>query len=136
MQRAALEDRIRKAGFRATKPRVEFLALLSAHESPASVQELADKAHADMVTFYRIAESFEVAGLIQRVDLRTGSALYEIAGTHHHHVVCTDCGVVEDVDVCLPERLTRAVAEESKSFTNITSHALEFFGTCKKCTYA
>lgn len=130
---------IRNAGFRATRPRIAFLRAILDSRAPQSVADIAAQIgkNADLVTTYRIADAFEKAGLLSRVELRSGKVHYEFAHrTHHHHIVCTDCGTVEDVDVCLPEQVTRTVTSESQQFTKITAHALEFFGTCKSCTYA
>lgn len=127
-------DRIRAAGFRATSPRIAFLDTLSASKYPLSIHDLAAMLKKiDRVTLYRIAQSFENAGLISRVDLRTGKTLYESSKEHHHHIVCTDCGIIEDVDVCLPPKISEAVTGKSREFSRIRSHSLEFFGTCEKC---
>ncbi len=134
-----IKKAIQTAGFRATKSRVAFLEMLEKSRKPLSIADISDAlgTKADLVTVYRIAESFEKAGLVSRVEMRAGKVHYEFAhGKHHHHIVCTDCGTVEDVDVCLPGSVTRIMSKKSKSFSTITSHALEFFGTCKNCTYA
>jgi Fur family ferric uptake transcriptional regulator len=130
---------IRTAGFRATRPRIDFLRTVVDAAMPLSVADIAVRMskHADLVTAYRIADSFEKAGLLTRVELRAGKAHYEFAHrSHHHHIVCTDCGTVEDVDVCVPATITRSVKRSSKQFNQINAHALEFFGTCTSCTYA
>lgn len=139
MQEEALRTLIRDAGFRATRPRIAFLRALADSTAPRSVADIVARMgkRADIVTAYRIADSFEKAGLLTRVELRAGKAYFEFArGSHHHHIVCTDCGTVEDIDVCVPEKMTREITKDSKRFTHITAHALEFFGTCKTCTYA
>ncbi len=132
-----LKQVVRDAGFRATKPRLAFLATLAASEVPLPVSDIAERLgkKADLVTVYRIAESFEKAGIISRVELRAGKVCYEFTepGHHHHHIVCTDCGAVEDVDACISDTFARSVAKESRFFNQINSHALEFFGTCTNC---
>lgn len=134
-----IKKALRDAGFRATKPRISFLETISGAKKPLSIADIADRltGKADFVTAYRIAESFERAGLIRHVDLRAGKAFYEFSDrAHHHHIVCTDCGKIEDVETCVPEVVSRSVVAQSRSFTSITSHALEFFGVCKTCVYA
>ncbi len=140
MDASRIASSIKAAGFRATRPRIAFLSALARATEPLSIADVGStlkKEKIDTVTLYRIAESFEHAGLIARIDLRQGKVLYEfIGGEHHHHIICTDCGTIEDVETCLPDKLTAAVVEKSRTFTSINSHALEFFGTCKECSYA
>lgn len=136
MNEKALKEQIREAGFRATRPRIEFLRAMRESGTPLAVADITAKigANVDLVTVYRIAETFEKAGLITRVELRAGKVMYEFAGgPHHHHITCTDCGRVEDVEVCLPQVLSSAVSQGSRAFASVASHSLEFFGTCKKC---
>lgn len=131
-----LKKTIQAAGFRATKSRVAFLAMLGEARRPLSVSDISAAlgSKADLVTVYRISESFERAGLVTRVEMRAGKVYYESAhGAHHHHIVCTQCGDVEDINVCVPQSFTQSLITKSKSFNQITSHALEFFGRCKTC---
>ncbi len=88
-----------------------------------------------MATAYRTLSTFVEAGFVRQVELSAGKAFYEIAGEHHHHVVCTTCNRIEDVDVCLPDALS-STARKSSGFASIREHTLEFFGTCKRCARA
>jgi Fe2+ or Zn2+ uptake regulation protein len=86
----------------------------------------------DKVTIYRTVESFVTAGLLVPVVLESGKAYYERVREHHHHIVCTDCGSIEDVHI--PHRgIERAALAHSKTFNRISRHSLEFFGTCDRC---
>jgi Fe2+ or Zn2+ uptake regulation protein len=74
----------------------------------------------------------EQLGLLRKVYLQGKSDLFESALHHHHHIVCTSCGTIEDFELCDLEKTTNHILSKS-SFSSITSHTLELFGVCKKC---
>ncbi len=84
-------------------------------------------------TLYRALEAFADAGLVRRVDLHHGHAHYELQKTHHHHLVCVNCGAIEDVAACAVEPMEKVALRSSRKFASIMSHDLEFFGTCTAC---
>lgn len=131
------EEVLRSHGFRATKGRTALLALLEKAEAPLSVQNIQHLWHSknrlDTATLYRTLTDLTKAGVLDRLDLNSGTAHFEIAGRpHHHHIVCTGCGDVEDIAVC-GSALERSAERLSKRFNTIKSHSLEFFGMCKHC---
>ncbi|MBU2158727.1 transcriptional repressor [Patescibacteria group bacterium] len=127
-------DLLKAAGLRATKQRILLLRALIAEQHPFSVEDI--RAHTknalDTATIYRTLEIFKEKNLVRQVELAQGRALYEYAGNHHHHIVCTSCGTIRDLDICLPKTLHRSVREVS-GFSRVNEHALEFFGVCNKC---
>lgn len=130
-------DVIRDAQLKATKPRVVILEALSQSRYPRDVETIARKVHPqkiDVVTVYRTLETFEKAGLVRRVDLRRGKTYFEIVddGADHHHVVCTECGVVKDVTGCEYPTQKKAL-QKTRGFAKITSHSFEYFGVCSPC---
>ena len=129
---------IRAAGLRATAARMSALALLEKSGKPLSVAGLhaAWKHFApDVTTLYRTLEQMSEAHIIHRLDLNSGTAHYEFTPNkpHHHHIVCTTCRVIEDVDHCEMDAAAKAVTRSSKKFATISSHSLEFFGVCNAC---
>lgn len=128
---------LRASGLRATKPRLAVLALLDDATYPLSVADIAGtlrKPRVDQVTVYRTLETFVQAGIANHVELHQGRSFFELASReHHHHLVCRSCGLVEDVEGCDMNVLEKNIAKKSKNFSAVSSHALEFFGDCKKC---
>lgn len=127
---------LQKAGLKVTEPRVRLLKTLANEKVPASVTTITKKLRGVMntVTVYRSLESLSDAGIVARTDFRHGHAEYELnRGVHHHHLVCTTCGTVEDVPQCDASMLEKQALTQSKAFTHVSSHALEFFGVCKRC---
>lgn len=129
-------DVLRSNGLRATQQRTAVLEELLKVSTPTSVETLKDslRQQMDTVTVYRALQEFETVGLARRIARKGGPALYEPAHmSHHHHLQCRVCGVVEDVEECLPKSFSTNLLRRSKRFKRIEEHALELFGICRKC---
>ncbi len=129
------ESLLRQHGFKVTSGRVALLQALGREEKPLTVAEVGKrlKSKLDSVTLYRALEAFVGKGVVRRVDLGHGHAHYELEQTHHHHMVCTNCGTIEDIESDALERAVSLAAKSSRQFKTIYSHNLEFFGNCKSC---
>ena len=127
---------LKEKGLKNTPIRRAILDVFSAGCKPVNAEhifgELKSK-HINLVTIYRTLASLEEAGILRRVDMHKGSAYYELGLDHHHHLVCTDCGTVEDFKVCDIEKTARDVLKHS-GFRSVSTHSLELFGVCKKCS--
>ena len=135
MQRPDFTVLLREKKFKATPGRVELLTTLWEQAKPISVFALAKKLEKSMdeATVYRALEALASSGIIRRVDLGHGHTHYEFEKSHHHHIVCMDCGVVEDItDDAVEKQLTKMTGG-SKRFKSIYSHNIEFFGSCNSC---
>jgi Fe2+ or Zn2+ uptake regulation protein len=88
------------------------------------------------VTFYRALKQFVAKGIVQQLDFREGKAYYEYQSPehHHHHISCVECEAREETLDCHEEVGYGHVLQHSKQFSHITSHTLEFFGLCKRCS--
>ena len=129
-----IKDELRAAGFKATSARVAVLALLRRHKKPLDVADIvaALPVTVDQATVYRTVRSLVESGLIRLVQLQSGVTHYELAALpHHHHVVCEQCGLVEDVDDCVAEQVAMP---RTKQFRTVTRHSIEYFGVCKECS--
>ena len=128
---------IRKAGLKVTLPRVKILEILEnspeRHVSAEDVykQLLARDEEIGLATVYRVLTQFEAAGLVERHQFDGGHSVFELnRGTHHDHIVCIQCGKVEEfVDETI-ERCQHQIAE-NKGF-DITDHSLVIYGDCKR----
>ncbi len=126
---------LHKSGYKATPTRLAVLALLQKSRNPVSAQDILEALHgADQATIYRTIKSLKQKGLIRQIDLRQNHAHYEFADmAEHHHLVCAECGKIEDVRHCKVEDWEGTVLKHSKQFAEIRQHALEFYGVCKAC---
>lgn len=73
-------------------------------------------------------------GKLVRVDLGDGRARFEPRGSHHEHIVCSECGTVAEVPGCLVGQALPEV-ERTTGFS-VTGHRLTFSGLCGSCTEA
>jgi Fur family ferric uptake transcriptional regulator len=84
-----------------------------------------------LATVYRVLTQFEAAGLITRHHFEGGTAVFELnRGEHHDHVVCVDCGHVEEFTDLSIESLQHQAAE--RLGFDLTDHALILYGHCRK----
>lgn len=128
---------LKKAGLKATLPRLKILHILEAsgsgHMSAEDVYRALLEAGEDvgLATVYRVLTQFEAAGLVIRHNFEEGHAVFELdSGEHHDHIVCVKCGkIVEFVDRTI-ERRQNKIAEEN-GFA-ITAHSLVIFGECTR----
>ncbi len=133
---------LRKAGLKVTLPRLKILEILEGsatrHLSAEDIYRTLLESNEDigLATVYRVLTQFEAAGLVTRHHFEDGMAVFELnQGTHHDHIVCLDCGRVEEfMDSGIEERQT-AVAQRL-GFT-IRDHSLILYGHCRKahCPY-
>lgn len=128
---------IRKAGLKVTLPRVKILEILEnsdeRHVSAEDVykQLLSRDEEIGLATVYRVLTQFEAAGLVERHQFDGGHSVFELnRGTHHDHIVCIQCGKVEEfVDETI-EKCQHQIAEK-KGFA-ITDHSLVIYGECRR----
>jgi Fur family ferric uptake transcriptional regulator len=84
-----------------------------------------------LATVYRVLTQFEQAGLLTRSNFESGKAVFELnEGTHHDHLVCLDCGRVEEFYDPEIERRQQLIAQE-RGF-KLQEHALAMYGSCSK----
>lgn len=129
-------DVLHDAGLRITKPRLAVLAFLSTQKRPVSLQRIASHLKGtNLTTVYRMIETFLEKGILRGCDVGHGHMDYELADLpHHHHVICTSCGLIEEVEECSgDERLHKETLRASKKFSAITDHQSTFYGSCKAC---
>jgi Fe2+ or Zn2+ uptake regulation protein len=127
-------------GLRQTRPRLllaERLAALSASALDFSTDELWQEVkqvdpHLGRATVFRTVEALLSQGLLDRVEFADGTHRFRVCGgSHHHHITCTACHRVVEVDTCLPLDAFAAIAAQT-NFT-LEGHALELFGRCERC---
>jgi Fe2+ or Zn2+ uptake regulation protein len=88
----------------------------------------------NQVTLYRAIESMVSSDIIRRVDLQQDHAYrYELAGQHHHHIICTKCGAVEDFSLVSCSAILKKAVRKSSTFKIINNHSMELFGVCAHC---
>ena len=130
-------DELKNNGLKATGPRLKILEAFqhapSRHMSAEDVyRALLDKNDdIGLATVYRVLQQFEQAGILSRNNFESGKAVYEINEGHHHdHLVCLDCGHVEEFFDEQIEARQKSVAE-SRGFS-LQEHALALYANCTR----
>jgi Fur family transcriptional regulator, ferric uptake regulator len=126
---------LKSTGLKATVPRLKILEIFQRgprrHMTAEDVYKVLMESQADvgLATVYRVLAQFEQAGILSRNHFESGKAVYELnEGQHHDHLVCLDCGRVEEFYDAEIENRQHAVAK-AKGFS-ITDHALSLYATC------
>ncbi len=131
------EDLLQKHGYRLTLGRIALLVFLKNRNTPLSASNIQKELQPslDKVTLYRALEDFSKSKIIAKVNLQNATTYYEFihADYHHHHLICEQCGKLEDIENCNQINLQKEILKHSKNFKVVHSHSLEFFGVCKEC---
>jgi Fur family ferric uptake transcriptional regulator len=135
-------DELKNSGLKATLPRIKVLEMFQKtsqrHMSAEDVFKmlLAEGADVGLATVYRVLMQFEQAGILSRNHFESGKAVFELnEGKHHDHLVCVDCGRVEEFFDAEIEKRQRTIAQ-TRGF-ELQDHALALYATCtkKNCAY-
>ena len=130
-------DELKNTGLKATQPRLKILDVFHRgrlrHMTAEDVFRvlLEERSDIGLATVYRVLMQFEQAGILNRSNFEGGKAVYELnEGQHHDHLVCLDCGKVEEFYDVEIEQRQQAVAQ-TKGF-RIADHALSLYAHCTK----
>jgi len=129
---------LKKAGLKATLPRIKILHILEQsdrrHMSAEDIYRALLESGEDVgiATIYRVLTQFESAGLVTRHKFEGEHSVFELnEGEHHDHILCMECGRVEEfVDETIEQRQKAIAAEHG--FT-MTDHSLIIQGICAAC---
>jgi Fur family ferric uptake transcriptional regulator len=130
-------DELKSTGLKATLPRLKVLEIFQKgalrHMTAEDVFRvlLQERSDVGLATVYRVLTQFEQAGILIRSNFEGGKSVFELnEGQHHDHLVCLDCGKVEEFFDAEIESRQHAVAK-AKGFT-IAEHALSLYAHCSK----
>jgi Fur family transcriptional regulator, ferric uptake regulator len=130
-------EELKSTGLKATLPRLKILDVFqNAKERHMTAEDvfrvlLEDRSDIGLATVYRVLMQFEQAGLLTRSNFESGKAVYELnEGQHHDHLVCLDCGRVEEFFDAEIEKRQQIVAT-TRGF-KLQEHALSLYANCTK----
>ena len=128
---------LKTIGLKATLPRLKILNLFENSDERHLTAEdvykilLAEGMDLGLATIYRVLTQFEQAGLLSRHHFESGKAVFELnEGGHHDHLVCLQCGHVEEFFDAEIEKRQVAIASE-RGFS-IHEHSLQLYGYCHR----
>jgi Fur family ferric uptake transcriptional regulator len=128
---------LKSLGLKATLPRLKILEIFQQgrlrHMSAEDVYRelLTDNSDIGLATVYRVLMQFEQAGILKRTNFESGRSLFELnEGEHHDHLVCLQCGRVEEfIDPEIEKRQQRIARDLGFA---LQDHALALYGNCIK----
>lgn len=128
---------LKQAGLKVTLPRMKILDMLQHQQSTHLTAEdiyrtlVGSGEEIGLATVYRVLTQFEAAGLVKRHHFEGGQSVFEInQGEHHDHILCLDCGWIEEFYDEEIERRQRAVAQRL-GFA-LAEHCLILYGHCSR----
>ncbi len=136
-----LKERLKQKGYKLTPQRRAILATvvenIGKHLSTEEIYDIVkvDCPEIGLATVYRTLFLLSEMGILSKLSLDDGCVRYELnlheEDHQHHHLICTGCGVVIEVEMDLLEALEDEI-ERNYAF-KISDHKVQFLGQCKKC---
>ena len=130
-------DELKSSGLKATLPRIKILELFQQsaqrHMTAEDVYKVLLNEGSDigLATVYRVLMQFEQAGILSRNHFEAGKAVFELnEGKHHDHLVCVNCGRVEEFYDAEIERRQQQIATERGY--KLQDHALSLYVLCNR----
>lgn len=136
-------ERLNSAGLKATTPRLKVLQIFHTrpnerlHLTAEDVHRRMGELHSDigLATVYRVLGQLTEVGILARHIFESGIAVYELQqGNHHDHLICLECGRVDEFTDDVIEQRQRTVAESSGYA--LAEHQLALYGYCPRCRAA
>lgn len=132
-------DDLRNVGLKVTLPRVKILQILETqvndrHLTAEQIYKilLSEEEEIGLATVYRVLTQFEAAGLVTRHHFEGGNSVFELdKGTHHDHILCMNCGKVDEFTDEVIEARQKEIA--AKLGYQLTDHGLYLYGFCAQC---
>jgi len=130
--------KLTEKGYRLTPQRLLIISAIENSDGHVSAEEIyaqvvAKYPNVNISTVYRTLELLKELGLVTETDFGEGRVRYHPAQKgHHHHLVCTECGAVIDLDESSLSSLKRMLLREYKFNANLKHLAI--FGRCDKCS--
>jgi len=132
-----IASQLSQKGYRMTPQRLMILEAVENAEGHISVEEIYQRVcqrypGVNLSTVYRTLELLKEQKLVTQTDMGDGRVRFHSLGhEHHHHLVCSRCGRVIDLDEEMLQPLTGALAEKYGFKAEL--HHMAIFGRCKEC---
>jgi Fur family ferric uptake transcriptional regulator len=136
-----LKNNLKEKGYKLTPQRRAIVDIIIRNEgSHLTTEELYDLVKKEcpeigLATVYRTVQLLEELGIICKLELNDGCSRYELIheeeNHQHHHLICTNCGTVIEVQTDLLDDLEYEIQE--KYNFKITNHSVKFYGICSDC---
>jgi Fe2+ or Zn2+ uptake regulation protein len=138
MQNSKIINQLKQQGCRITKVRKLIVQTFQQRRLPITELEIRNALRhkgttANKTTIYRELGVLKKLRLINEVEFGDGKKRYELDRDHHHHLICIGCKKIGEIRASSDVAHMEQQIKKQKCFM-VTSHALEFFGLCQKCS--
>ena len=130
-------NELKKVGLKVTLPRIKILDLLQGrgdvHLTAEDIHKILLNSGEEigLATVYRVLTQFESAGLVKRHHFEGGQSVFELnLGDHHDHIVCLQCGIIEEFYDEIIEQRQQEIAR--RLGFELAEHRLILYGHCQK----
>jgi Fur family transcriptional regulator, ferric uptake regulator len=132
----AADEALREAGLRVTRQRAAVLKLLRDRAEALSAQQVWTEFRRrgepiGLSTVYRTLVSLGEAGLLDVVQRDGEQAFRSCSTDHHHHLICTRCNAVQELEAAVVEQWVDTVARVHAF--EVTGHRADIYGVCSRC---
>lgn len=133
-----IEKTLTNLGYRMSKGRREIVTFLKKnkgkHLSAEDIYRALKKKGVSLTTVYRTLKILERAGIVNKSTFSKRHMSYELSYKPHIHLICSDCGKIEEIKGVPPEKLIKLFGIEisEKDFVPV-SYIVEIYGICKNC---
>ncbi len=137
----AYKLKLKEAGYKLTPQRIAIIAAIAEnkgkHLSTEEIYDIVRQRNPEMglATVYRTLQLLEELEVVSSLNLEDGCVRYELYcdnGTHHHHhLICSKCGAIIEVERDLLDDLEQEIEKEYDF--KIEDHKLKFYGICSEC---
>ena len=124
---------IERRGYRSTAPRQTLVRTVAARDRHFTAEELRKELpNVGRATIYRCLNLLVETDILCRVLLEDGSLHYQLSHRgHHHHLICTECGLSQDLLGCDIDGMLKEKA--TQHHFQMEDHRLEVYGRCHRC---
>lgn len=132
-----LNEQLKTLGLRITDKRLAILKIFTKSKQPLTVPQILEKLEkseikANKTTIYRELNVLMENKIIEEVRISSQISSYELALSHHHHLICKECNAITDVEMENDLLSIEKNILKNKKF-KVLNHSLEFFGLCQDC---
>lgn len=137
MKKHDCKNELKEVELRATPARLAVMNFLEKTSQPVDINSVinylnAEEVKTDPATVFRIMNALTQKGITTLIEFQEGKTRYELSNKEdHHHLVCENCGRVEDIEDNVIPALEKHI-EEKHNFL-VKRHSLEFYGLCVDC---
>ena len=133
-----IEKTLTDLGYRMSKGRREIISFLKKnrgkHLSAEDIYRALKKKGVSLTTVYRTLKILERAGIVKKSTFSKRHMSYELSHEPHIHLICSDCGKIEEIKGIPPEKFMKllGIKKSGEDFTPV-SYIVEIYGICKNC---